>query len=133
MPVQEGMWGDGGPGPKGNDCVDELGCYQYFRQICSVNPFCHSTMDRPWRRETYDRPNSDDLLSNHPVMLDGGEWWIFCHTFLLLEVPIPQTMDAFLGWATGVITDLLHWLVGVWGADVKYYYCCTNLRYLIST
>ena len=64
-------------------------------------------------------PNSDEFrLSRFPVMLDAAEWWIFCRTFLLLEVPIPQTMDAFLGWVTGVISDLLFWVVGVRGADV---------------
>jgi hypothetical protein len=50
-------------------------------------------------------------------MLDAAEWWIFCRTFLLLEVPIPQTMDAFLGWVTGVVSDLFFWVVGVRRAD----------------
>ena len=51
-------------------------------------------------------------------MLDAAEWLIFCRTFLLLEVPIPQTMDAFLEWVTGVISDLLFCVVGVRGTDV---------------
>jgi hypothetical protein len=94
----------------------KFGVYQYFRETCSVNPFCHSTMDQTG--ETYEHPNSAEFhLSRFPVMLDAAEWWIFCCTFLLLEVPIPQTMDAFLGWVTGVVSDLLFWVVGVRGAD----------------
>ena len=33
--------------------------------------------------------------------------------FLLLEVPIDQSMEGFLGWVTGVVGDLLEWVVGV--------------------
>ena len=69
--------------------------------------------------ETYKHPNSDEFhFSRFPVMLDAAEWWIFCRTFLLLEVPkVRQTMDAFLGWVTGIVSDLLFWVVGVHGAD----------------
>ncbi len=116
VPVQEGMWGSGGPNPNDNGWVSEFGVNQYFRETCSVNPFCHSMMDQTG--DTYKHPNSDEFhLSRFPVMLDAAEWWIFCHTFLLLEVPIPQTMDAFLRWVTGVVSDLLFWVVGIRGAD----------------
>jgi hypothetical protein len=36
--------------------------------------------------------------------------------FLLLEVPIEQNMVGFLGWVTGVLADLLNWVVGVWSS-----------------
>ena len=43
---------------------------------------------------------------------------------MFLEVPNPLTMDAFLGlglglglgWVTGVVSDLLHWVVEIRGA-----------------
>ncbi len=38
---------------------------------------------------------------------------LFCCTFLLLEVPIEQSMAGFLGWVTRVVADLLDWVVGV--------------------
>jgi hypothetical protein len=46
-----------------------------------------------------------------------GDWWIFCRHFLLVDVPIKQTMEGFLGWVTGVISDLLSWVVGVRASD----------------
>jgi hypothetical protein len=49
----------------------------------------------------------------HCCWLDAGNWWIFCCTFLLLEVLIEQSMAGFLGWVTGVVADLLNWIVGV--------------------
>ncbi len=116
VPVQEGMRGSVGPNPNDNGWVSEFWEYQYFWETCSVNPFCHLTMDQTG--DTYEHPNSDEIqLSGFPVMLDEAEWWIFCRTFLLLEIPIPQTMDSFLGWVTGVVSDLLFWVVGVRGAD----------------
>ncbi len=45
--------------------------------------------------------------------LDAGDCWIFFRTFWFLEVPIEQNMAGFLGWITGVIADLLDWVVGV--------------------
>jgi hypothetical protein len=51
-----------------------------------------------------------------PVMLDAGDWWMFCHSFLLLEAPIKQSMDGFLGWVTGVVSNLLLWTVGIWAS-----------------
>ena len=95
--------------------LSKFGIYQYFRETCNVNPFCHSTMDQ--KGVTYKYPNNEFHLSRFPVMLDAAEWWIFCRTCLLLDVPIPQTMGAFLLWVTGVMSDLLFWVVGVHGAD----------------
>jgi hypothetical protein len=48
--------------------------------------------------------------------LDAGDWWILCRTFLLLKVPIEQNMEGFLSWVTGVVADLLDWVVGVWSS-----------------
>jgi hypothetical protein len=55
----------------------------------------------------------DDQAGGHCCWLDAGDWWIFCRTFLLLEVPIEQSMAGFLGWVTGEVADLLNWVVGV--------------------
>jgi hypothetical protein len=38
--------------------------------------------------------------------------------FLLLEVPIEQSMEGFLGWVTGMVVDLLDWFVGIWSSTV---------------
>jgi hypothetical protein len=52
----------------------------------------------------------DDQVGGHCCWLDAGDWWILCRTFLLLEVPIEQSMESFLGWVTGVVADLLVFL-----------------------
>ncbi len=36
----------------------------------------------------------------------------------MLEVPINQSMEGFLGWVTGVVGDLFDWVVGVWSLAV---------------
>jgi hypothetical protein len=55
----------------------------------------------------------NNQVGGHCCWLDASNWWIFCHRFLLLEVPIEQSMEGFLGWMTGVVADLLDWFVGV--------------------
>ena len=37
---------------------------------------------------------------------------------LLLEVPIEQSMEGFLGWVTEMVANLLDWFVGVWSSAV---------------
>ncbi len=58
----------------------------------------------------------NDQAGGHCCWLDAGNWWIFCCMFLLLEVPIEQSMEGFLGWVTGVVADLPYWVVGVWSS-----------------
>ncbi len=55
----------------------------------------------------------NDQAGGHCCWLDAGSWWIFCCTFLLLEVSIEQSMEGFLCWVTGVVADLLNWVVGI--------------------
>ncbi len=62
----------------------------------------------------------NDQVGRHCCWLDAGDWWIFCCTFLLLEVPIEQSMEGFLGWVTGVVANLLDWFVGVWSSAVDW-------------
>ena len=63
----------------------------------------------------YDQPaDSDNLVHGLSIILDAGDWWIFRCTFLLLEAPIKQTMEGFLGWVMGVMSDLLTWVIGDW-------------------
>jgi hypothetical protein len=59
----------------------------------------------------------DDQAGGHCCWLDASNWWIFCRMFLLLEVPIEQSMvGCFLGWVMGVVADLLDWVIGVWSS-----------------
>jgi hypothetical protein len=58
----------------------------------------------------------DDQVGGHCCWLDAGNWWIFVCTFLLIEVPIEQNMEGFLGGAMRVVADLLNWVVGVWSS-----------------
>jgi hypothetical protein len=58
----------------------------------------------------------NDQAGMHCCWLDAGNWWIFFRTFLLLEVPIEQSMGGFLSWVTGVVADLLDWVVGIWSS-----------------
>ncbi len=39
----------------------------------------------------------NDQAGGHCCWLKASDWWIFCRTFLLLEVPIEQSMVGFLG------------------------------------
>jgi hypothetical protein len=47
----------------------------------------------------------EDRGGGHCCWLDAGDWWIFCHIFLLLVVPIEQSMEGFLGWVRGVVVS----------------------------
>jgi hypothetical protein len=38
--------------------------------------------------------------------------------FLLLEVPIEQSMEGFPGWVTRMVTNLLDWFVSIWSSAV---------------
>jgi hypothetical protein len=38
--------------------------------------------------------------------------------FLLLEAPIEQSMEGFLGWVMAMVADLLDWFVDVWSSAV---------------
>ncbi len=60
----------------------------------------------------------NNQVGRHCCWLDTGDWWIFCRTFLLLEIPIEQSMEGFLGWVTGMVANLLDWFVGVWSSIV---------------
>ncbi len=65
----------------------------------------------------YSHQKSRVALNNqaggHCCWIDSSDWWIFCQSFLLLEIPIEQIMEGFLGWVTKVVADLLDWVVGV--------------------
>ncbi len=56
----------------------------------------------------------NNQAGGHCCWLDASDWWIFCCTFLLLEVLVEQSLEDVLGWVTGMVADLLDWVVGVW-------------------
>jgi hypothetical protein len=58
----------------------------------------------------------NDQAGGQCCWLGAGNWWIFIYTFLLLEVPIEQSMEVFLGWVTGMVADLPDWVIGVWSS-----------------
>ncbi len=60
----------------------------------------------------------DDQVGGYCCWLDAGNWWIFCQSFLFLEVPIDQSLLCFLWWVMGVVGDLFDWVVDVWSSAV---------------
>ncbi len=57
-------------------------------------------------------------MGGHCYWLDASNWWIFCLTFVLFEVPIKQSMKGFLGWVTKMVANLLDCFVGVQSSTV---------------
>jgi hypothetical protein len=97
--------------------VDDYSRYYYFVCLVYIDPFDKRFFDSSgfFSAHMGDKGHIvyNDQAGGHCCWLDAGDWWIFCHTFLLLEVPIEQNMAGFLGWVTGVVADLLDWVVGV--------------------
>ena len=97
--------------------VDNYLGHYYFGCLVYMDPFDERFFDslRFFSAHMVDKGRIvyDDQAGGHCCWLDAGDWWIFCRTFLLLEVPIEQSMAGFLGWVTGVVADLLNWVVGV--------------------
>jgi hypothetical protein len=40
--------------------------------------------------------------------MDSGDWWVFCHSFLLFEVCIEQSTEGLLGWVTKAVAGLFN-------------------------
>ena len=97
--------------------VIEFSRYYYFGRMVYMDPFDERFLDSSGFFSAYSVSKSrvafDDQAGRYCCWLDAGDWWIFCRSFLLLEVPIEQSMEGFLGWVTGVVGDLLEWVVGV--------------------
>ncbi len=101
--------------------VDNYSWYYYFGCLVYMDPFDKLLFNSLgfFSAQMGDRGHIlyNDEAGGHCCWLDAGNWWIFCHMFLLLEVPIKQNMVGFLGWVTGVVADLpLNWVVGVWSS-----------------
>jgi hypothetical protein len=105
-----------------NGWVIEFSRYYYFGQMVYMDPFDERFFDSSGFFSAYSVPKKrvafDDQAGGYCCWLDAGDWWIFCRSFLLLEVPIDQSMEGFLGWVMGVVGDLLEWVVGVWSSVV---------------
>jgi hypothetical protein len=103
-----------------NGVVDNYLRYYYFGHLIYMDPFDEWFFDSLGFFSVHmgDRGRIvyDDQAGGHCCWLDASNWWIFFHTFLLLDVPIEQSMEGFLGWVTGVMADLLDWVVGIWSS-----------------
>jgi hypothetical protein len=97
--------------------VDNYSRYYYFGRLIYMDPFDEWFLNSLgfFSACLGDRGCIvyNDQAGGHFCWLDAGDWWIYCCTFLLLEVPIEQSMAGFLGWVMGVVADLLDWVVGV--------------------
>jgi hypothetical protein len=97
--------------------VDDYSHYYYFGRLVYMDPFDERFFNSLgfFSAHMVDKGHIvyDHQAGGHCCWLDAGDWWIFCRTFLLLEIPIEQSMAGFLGWVTGVVADLLDWVVGV--------------------
>jgi hypothetical protein len=103
-----------------NGWVDDYSRYYYFGCLVYMDPFDERFFDSLGFFSAHmgdmGRILYNDQAGGHYCWLDAGDWWIFCRTFLLLEVPIEQSMAGILGWGTGVVAVLLNWVVGVWSS-----------------
>ncbi len=97
--------------------VIEFSRYYYFGWMVYMDPFdgrffgssgFFSTNSIPRIRVAF-----NNQVGRYCCWFDAGGCWIFCQSFLLLEVPINQSMEGFLGWVMGVVVDLFDWVVGV--------------------
>ncbi len=114
--AEEGDFPRTGPRHR-NGWIDDYSCYYYFDRLVNMDPFNKRFFDSSGvfcaHMGNKGRIVYDDQAGGHCCWLDAGDWWIFCRTFLLLEVPIEQSMAGFLSWVTGVVADLLNWVVGI--------------------
>jgi hypothetical protein len=114
--AEEGDFPRTGPWHR-NGWDDDYSRYYYFGCLVYMDPFDEQFFNslRFFSAHMGDKGRIvyDDQAGGHWCWLDAGDWWIFCCAFLLFEVPIEQSMAGFLGWVTGVVADLLDWVVGV--------------------
>jgi hypothetical protein len=105
-----------------NGWVDDYSWYYYFGCLVYMDPiderFFNSLVFFSAHMGEGSRIVYDDQAGMHCYWLDAGDWWILFCKFLLLEVPIKQSMEGFLGWVRGVVADLLDWFVDVWSSTV---------------
>ena len=87
--------------------VIEFSWFNYFGRMVYMDLFDERFFDSSGFFSTNSIPKSrvafDDQVGGYCCWLDAGDWWIFCWSFLLLEVPIDQSLEGFLGWVTGVV------------------------------
>jgi hypothetical protein len=102
-------------GPWHRDCwVDDYSHYYYFGCLVYMDPFDERFFDSLgfFSAHMWDEGGIlvyDDQVGGHCCWLDAGDWWIFCCTFLLLEIPIKQNMAGFLIYLIGLLlSGLLH-------------------------
>jgi hypothetical protein len=99
-----------------NGWVDDYSRYYCFSHLVYMDPFDERIFDSLGGFSAHMGGEGcivyNDQAGRHCWWLDAGNWWIFCCTFLLLEVPIEQNITGFLGWVTGVVADLLNWVGG---------------------
>jgi hypothetical protein len=106
--AEEGDFPHTGPWHR-NGWVVEFSWYYYFGRMVYMDPFD----ERFFNSSGFFSANLiskscvafDDQVGGYCCWLDAGKWWIFCWSFLLLEVPIIQSMEGFLGWVMGVVGD----------------------------
>ncbi len=102
--AEEGDFPCTGPGHC-NSWVGNYLWYYYFGCLVYMDPFDEQFFDSSGVLSAHmgDRGYivHNDQAGRHCCWLDAGNWWIFCCTFLLLEVPIEQSMEGFLGWVMG--------------------------------
>jgi hypothetical protein len=81
--------------------VVKISRYYYFGRMVYMDPFDERFFDSLGFFSANSIPKShvafDDQVGGYCCWLDAGDWWIFCWSFLLLEAPIGQSMEGFLG------------------------------------
>jgi hypothetical protein len=91
VPAVEGNWPRTGPWHV-DGWTEEFGRYCYGGHLVSIDPFGDWDLDDSGVGCEPGEPPVDgrDIRAGgfFPIMLDDGDWWIFCRSFLLLEAPI---------------------------------------------
>ena len=75
--------------------------YYYFGRMVYMDPFDERFFDSSGFFSANSIPKNrvafDDQAGGYCCWLDAGDWWIFCRSFLLFEVPINQSRVSWGG------------------------------------
>ena len=93
---------------------DDWEAYYYYGEKMDMNPFSPSILGESCRAS--EGRDDGDVIQDHMFGrgcgMDEGEWCLFCREVLLLEDPIPQTMEAVVGMVDEMLAFIVHAVAG---------------------
>lgn len=95
-----------------SDCRKQ---YFFHGESIHVDPFSPAVMNSFSMSGDKDRDDVDavmDYTYGCDCVMSEGEWHLFCSEVLLLEHPIPQTLEAVVGMVDEMVTYIVRAVVG---------------------